>query len=96
MQTADPTAVTELLEIDATTTIDVADEVALVVVNTESPPFDDVRVRRALALATPLDDVRSALGGARAVAATQRFAPDSRYFEPGLRQIGDTPERAAP
>ena len=96
MQTADPTVVTELLEIDATTTIDVADEVALVVVNTESPPFDDVRVRRALALATPLDDVRSALGGARAVAATQRFAPDSRYFEPGLRQIGDTPERAAP
>ncbi|MEM8618278.1 MAG: ABC transporter substrate-binding protein [Actinomycetota bacterium] len=97
MQSSDPTVVAELLELgDMTTTVDIADDVALVIVNTQSPPFDDLRARRALTLATPLEAVRSALGGDGAVEATQRFAPDSPYFEPGLRQLGDAPERATP
>ncbi len=95
LQTAQSTDLERVAALDhVQTTTDIDDEVSLVMLNTANPPFDDVRVRRALALATPLDDVRQALGGSTAVAATQRFAPDSPYFDSGLRQIGDAPDRA--
>ncbi|MEM9513477.1 MAG: ABC transporter substrate-binding protein [Actinomycetota bacterium] len=95
LQTARRDELDRLAALDgAQTTTDVADEVALVMLNTASPPFDDPVVRRALTLATPLDAVRQALGGERVVPATQRFAPDSPYFDPRLEQLGDAPEDA--
>ncbi|MEO1056690.1 MAG: ABC transporter substrate-binding protein [Actinomycetota bacterium] len=95
LQSAGPTELDRLAELDGVqTTTEVDDEVALVMLNTESPPFDDPVVRRALTLATPLDVVRQALGGEQVVAATQRFAPDSPYFDPRVEQVGDVPEDA--
>lgn len=64
-------------------------------INSSVPPFDDIRARRALTLATPVDLYNEliALGVNRP--ADQMFTPDSPYYNPDVVQEHDDPEGAA-
>lgn len=63
--------------------------------NTEVPPFDDVRARQALAYATPRQTYLDLIGLGVLRAADQRFTPESPFHDPAVRQVGDDPDRAA-
>ena len=63
-------------------------------INSAAAPFDDIRARKALALATPsqtyLDLI--ALGVIRG--ADQRFIPEDPYHNPDVKMVGDDPDTA--
>jgi peptide/nickel transport system substrate-binding protein len=72
-----------------------AAEESFAMINSSVPPFDDIRARRALTLATPVDLYNEliALGVNRP--ADQMFTPDSPYYNPDVVQEHDDPEGAA-
>ena len=74
--------------------VDETGEDGFAMINTEAPPFDDVRARRALALATPLTTFDALIGLGITRQADQRFIPESKYFNPDVMQEGDLPDEA--
>lgn len=64
------------------------------VINTTAPPFDDIRARRALTLATPHENYVALLGLGVMERADQMFSPELPYHNPGIVQETDRPDEA--
>ncbi len=75
--------------------IDENGEEEFAMINSATPPFDDIRARQALTLATPLENYRQLIGLGIARAADQRFIPESPFYNPDVVQEGDDPAAAA-
>jgi peptide/nickel transport system substrate-binding protein len=75
--------------------IDETGEERFAVLNSEVPPFDDVRARRALALATPREEYDLLIGLGISRMADQRYIPESKWYNSDVIQEGDDPEGAA-
>lgn len=96
LHTTDPATVGDLRDEDsAQNIVDETGQEQFVQLNTSSPPFDDVRARRALALATPLQNYRDLIGLGIARDADQMFVPESDFYNPDVVQQGDDPAAAA-
>lgn len=69
-------------------------EEGYLVMNTSVPPFDDIRVRKALTHAFPQREVLTLVNGddIDGVAANQMFPKDSKFFNPDLEQLTDRPD----
>lgn len=72
-----------------------ASEESFAMMNTAAPPFDDLRARQALTLATPRDAYLALIGLGVNRAADQRFIPESPYYNPDVKQAADRPDEAA-
>jgi peptide/nickel transport system substrate-binding protein len=98
LQTDDPETVLTLKESDGVNNVlDETGEEDFAMINTASPPFDDIRARQALAYATPLADYRQLIGledEGVTRAANGTFIPESPYFNPDTVQVGDDPDQA--
>lgn len=72
-----------------------ASEESFAMINSAQPPFDDIRARKALTLATPVDLYNEliALGVNRP--AEQMFIPESPFYNPDVTQEHDDPDAAA-
>ena len=71
-----------------------ASEESFAMINSSVPPFDDIRARRALTLAAPVDLYNEliALGVNRP--ADQMFIPESPFYNPDVKQEHDDPDAA--
>ncbi len=95
MQTSDPATVGELQDTDGVQNlIDETGEESFVMINSSVPPFDDIRARKALAFASPLENIRSLIGLGIARPADGIFTPESEYYNPDVVQEGDMPDEA--
>ncbi len=65
-----------------------------IMINSEAPPFDDIRAREALTLATPVENYLNLIGLGKLRAASQRFIPESPYYNPDIVQETDDPAAA--
>ena len=63
-------------------------------INTQAAPFDDVRVRKALALATPKKDYLEVIGKGITTPADSMFHPDLKWNNPDVKQEADQPAAA--
>lgn len=72
-----------------------ASEESFAMINSSQAPFDDIRARKALTLATPVDLYNDliALGVNRP--AEQMFIPESPFYNPDVVQEHDDPDAAA-
>ncbi len=96
LHTIDPATVGDLRDDDSVQNIvDETGQEQFVQLNTAAPPFDDVRARQALALATPLQNYRDLIGLGIARGADQMFIPESDFYNPAVAQQGDDPTAAA-
>lgn len=95
LQTTNPASVGDLQDEDGIqNVIDENGEESFSMINSAVPPFDDIRARQAITLATPLQNYRDLIGLGIASPADQGFVPDSKYYNPDVVQEGDDPERA--
>ncbi len=95
MHTSDPATVALLRgESDLTRIEDNTGEEGFVMINTQAAPFDDVRVRRALALATPKEDYLEVIGQGTSEPANSMFHPDLKWHNPDVKQEADKPGEA--
>lgn len=78
-----------------TLSIDEDGEEFFLMINTAKAPFDDVRVRQALALATDRQGYYDLFNAGEGSMADQMFTPDSPNFNPDVVQDGNDPEGAA-
>ena len=69
-------------------------EESFAMLNTASPPFDDIRARQALTFATPVQNYVDLIGLGVARAANSRFIPESPFSNPDVVQEGDDPGKA--
>lgn len=74
--------------------VDESGEESFAMMNTEAAPFNDIRAREALALATPLENYRSLIGLGISTPANQRYTPGSEFYNPDVVQVGDDPAAA--
>lgn len=77
------------------TSIDENGEEYFLMINTAKAPFDDIRVRQALALATDRQGYYDLFNAGEGIMADQMFTPDSQYFNPDVKQDGNDPAAAA-
>ena len=95
IQTVDPSSAGDLLDDEEfQSVLDETGEENFVMLNAAVAPFADLRVRQALAFATPLQNVRDLIGLGVARPADQMFTPDQPYYNSDVVQAGDDPERA--
>jgi ABC-type transport system substrate-binding protein len=95
MQTSDPGAIQTLDEDDSIQQVkDETGEEGFVMINTGMPPFDDIRAREALQLATPVENYLNLIGLGELRPATQRFIPESIYYNPDVAPEADNPAAA--
>lgn len=82
---------------DSSLTLDISEdgEEYFLMINTAKAPFDDVRVRKALALATDRQGYYDLFNAGEGQLANQMFTPDSPYYNPDVTQEGNDPEGAA-
>ncbi|MBG7604387.1 MAG: hypothetical protein IZT58_07105 [Actinobacteria bacterium] len=96
LHTIDPAIVGDLRDDDSVqNVIDETGQEQFVQLNAAVPPFDDVRARKALVLATPLQLYRDLIGLGIARGADQMFIPESNFYNPDVVQQGDDPVAAA-
>ena len=95
LQSTDPAGF-QLLRDDSSivNNFDDAGEESFVMINSSKAPFDDVRVRKALTLATPRTRYNELFGLGENKLASQRFTEDSPYYNPDVVQEGDDPDAA--
>ncbi|MEI8391005.1 MAG: ABC transporter substrate-binding protein [Actinomycetes bacterium] len=74
--------------------IDDNGEENFVMINSAKAPFDDIRVRKAIALATPRMQYNTLFGNGEARLADQRFTPESPYYDETIKQEADDPAAA--
>ncbi|MGA9279039.1 ABC transporter substrate-binding protein, partial [Ilumatobacter sp.] len=90
IQGSDPESVEALLaEPGVQSVFDESGEETFDMINSSVPPFDDIRAREALALATPLENYRTLIGLGTARPADQMFTPENQYYNPDVVQQGD-------
>lgn len=77
------------------TSIDENGEESFLMINTAKAPFDDIRVRQALALATDRQGYYDLFNAGEGIMADQMFTPDSQYFNPDVKQDSNDPAAAA-
>ena len=77
------------------TSIDENGEEYFLMINTAKAPFDDIRVRQALALATDRQGYYDLFNAGEGIMADQMFTPDSQYFNPDVKQDSNDPAAAA-
>ncbi len=95
MQTSDPGAIQTLDEDDSIQQVkDETGEEGFVMINTGMAPFDDIRAREALQLATPVENYLNLIGLGELRPATQRFIPESVYYNPDVAPVADDPAAA--
>jgi len=95
MHTSDPSAIALLRgEPDLTRVEDNKGEEGFVMINTQAAPFDDLRVRKALALATPKKDFLEVIGTGITTPADSMFHPDLKWNNPDVKQQADQPAAA--
>ncbi len=71
-------------------------EESFVMMNSTVAPFDDIRVRQALTLATPRERYIDVIGEGILSGADQMFHPTDEYYNPDVTQEADDPAGAAP
>ena len=97
LHTTDPASVGVLNdEADIQNVNDETGDEFFAMINSAAPPFDDVRARQALTLATPRDNINNLIGLGLTTPADQRFIPESPYYNPDVVQLADDPDAAAP
>lgn len=95
LHTTDPSVIKLLRgEPDLTTIEDATREEGFVQINTEAEPFDDIRVRQALAFATPKQDYLEIITQGTSDPAESMFHPSSKFNNPDVTQDADDPEKA--
>lgn len=95
LHTSDPSAIALLRQEDDLTLIeDDTGEEGFVMINTSVAPFDDLRVRRALAAATPKEDYLEVIGQGVVDSAESMFHPDTPWHNPDIEQLADRPAEA--
>lgn len=72
-----------------------ASEESFAMMNSAAPPFDDIRARQALTLATPVDLYNDLIGLGVNRPAEQMFIPESPFYNPDVVQEHDDPDAAA-
>src|SRR5690606_32254408 len=72
-----------------------AAEESFVMMNTEVPPFNDLRARQALTFATPREQYLALIGLGVVRPADQMFIPESPFHNPNVTQEADMPDQAA-
>ena len=86
-----------LREADATTTIEnVRSTEGFAVMNSQRPPFDDIRARQALTFATDRDAYLQLIRQGTSPAADTMFHPDLVWHNPDVKQETNMAERAGP
>lgn len=82
---------------DPTLTLDIDEdgEEYFLMINTAKAPFDDIRVRQALALATDRQGYYDLFNAGEGSMADQIFTPDSPNYNPDVKQDGNDPAAAA-
>lgn len=82
LQSLRQSAVTKVRELEGVDSYEqLGNSTGVNIFNTTSPPLDDIRVRRALALAIEQDDIIEVVGGAGIVPpSSQMFGEDDAYF----------------
>ena len=95
LQTSDAGAI-QTLEADDNVQIirDETGEEGFVMLNTGMAPFDDIRAREALTLATPEENYLALIGLGEFRAASQMFIPESKYYNPDVTLEMDNPAAA--
>jgi peptide/nickel transport system substrate-binding protein len=97
LQTSDPGSVQKLTEIDnLQNLLDETGEENFWMINSSAAPFDDIRARQALALASPRTSYQTLIALGLNRFADQRFIPESKFYNPDVRQVGDEPDAARP
>ena len=71
-------------------------EESFVMINSSQPPFDDIRVREALTLATPRERYIDVIGEGILSGADQMFHPSDPFYNPDVTQAADDPAAAQP
>jgi peptide/nickel transport system substrate-binding protein len=94
LHTTDPGSIFDLRNDDSLQNVlDDAGEESFVMINSEAPPFDDIRARQALTFVTPRQNYIDLIGLGENRAANQRFIPESPFYNPDVVQEADDPER---
>ncbi len=94
-QTTDPASIPQLRDDDSIQNVfDDTGEESFVMINSQTAPFDDLRVRQALTYATPRQNYVDLIGLGESRSADQPFTPESKYFNPDVIQEADEPDKA--
>ncbi len=95
--TSSPDAILTLRDADTVSTIEnLRSGVNDVMMNTRKPPFDDIRVRKALTYAADREGYSALITQGTSPLANTFFHPDLIWNNPDIVQEGNTPELAAP
>lgn len=74
--------------------LDDTGEESFAMLNTSTAPFDDIRARKALTLASPRDNYNTLIGLGINRPADGMFTPESRFYNPDVVQEADDPDAA--
>ena len=95
LQTSDPGAILKLDEDPSVQQVkDETSEEGFAMMNSGAPPFDDIRARQALTFATPEENYLNLIGLGVLRPASQRYIPESKYYNPDVTMQMDDPAAA--
>jgi ABC-type transport system substrate-binding protein len=96
IQASNPASVGDLLDRsdEYQNIIDETGPEGFMMINSSVPPFDDIRARKALTFATPLQTFRDLIGLGVSRDADQMFTPESPNYNSDVTQEGDLPDEA--
>jgi ABC-type transport system substrate-binding protein len=97
MGTSNTNAILTLRALDGVVLYETDDyEESFAMANSAHPPFDDIRVRKALTYSFARDDYVEFIGAGVLRAADQASTPESMFYNPDVVQEHDTPDLATP